>query len=264
MEEEKKKKVMDYREFKLRKKNGRYRKICAPSAGWLKHQQNYLKTLYNSFEQIAEELEVEDNFHGFLKDRNCITAAAKHVGYQTTIMMDISDFFDSVNKEIIKTIDPQLASIKYFYHKEDGRTPQGFATSPVLANIAFARVVSELKEGLEEIFDMEEDDDYALTIYADDIALSLNNEDISTLNSIRDYITTFVESNGFKINRNKTRYRFAKYGKRIILGVAVGDTDYIATRKIRRKMRAAKHQCNKESLGGLTAWSRCLLPKALR
>ena len=72
-------------------------------------------------------------------------------------------------------------------------------------------------------------------------------------------ITQYFQS--FKIHSNKTRIRYAKYGYRKILGINVGDNDIKTTRKIMRKIRAANHQENGPSLGGLITWSKLYEPK---
>lgn len=81
---------------------------------------------------------------------------------------------------------------------------------------------------------------------------------------IIDAVVTFASHNGFSINKNKTRVRCSKAGYRKILGINVGNDHIRASRKTMRKIRAANHQGNFHSKGGLTTWSKCLLPKALR
>ena len=49
-----------------------------------------------------------------------------------------------------------------------------------------------------------------------------------------------------------------------ILGINVGNDHIRASRETMRKIRAADHQGNFHSKGGLTTWSKNLVPKALR
>lgn len=250
---------LSYREFLIPKKNGKPRRICAPSTDLKAYQRKQLRRLEGVFKDYSTRAGVNDNFHGFLTGRNCITGAEKHIGYETTIMMDIKDFFDSVTKEHFKHIPEVVNHSEHLFH-EDGYTPQGFVTSPILANIATINIISELRAKLTVL-----DPWNVVTIYADDIQVSILKVDNYKLEEqIKQLVTDVFKSYGFEINPRKTRTRRAKYGYRKILGVNVGSDHIRATRRIMRKIRAAKHQSKHHSLGGLTTWSKCMLPRVLR
>lgn len=105
---------------------------------------------------------------------------------------------------------------------------------------------------------------YAFTVYADDIQISINRImplDRREENIIISKIIDFANLHNLKINKNKTRVRYAKYGFRRILGINVGEDCIRATRKTMKKIRAARHQNNIQSLGGLSAWAMNILPK---
>ena len=61
-----------------------------------------LKNIKDIWVEAINEYGVEDIQYGFIKDRNVVTAANMHIGYQVSIGMDISDFFDSVTREHIR------------------------------------------------------------------------------------------------------------------------------------------------------------------
>lgn len=244
---------LTYRRFELPRKGKAPRQICAPSKELLKVQRAALPRLERAFWKRAEEHEVNEVFHGFLKNRNCVTAAQQHIGYDATLMMDISAFFDSVTQEHTRVTTVSGYTI-------EGTCGQGFATSPILANLGIVHIASAIKKYLQDTYT-----DYAFTIYADDIQISINSSDPYTeCQSIADIVTAAFEYNGFQIHPHKTRIRLAKHGYRRILGINVGNDHIRATRKTMRKLRAAKHQGNHASAGGLTVWSQCLRPKALR
>ena len=98
-------------------------------------------------------------------------------------------------------------------------------------------------------------------MYADDIQISYNDK------SLKKNIIQIVESEfsfgGFEINRKKTRTRNATCGFRKILGINVGDESIRGSRKTMRKIRAANHQGNYHSKGGLQSWANCHKPKKL-
>jgi len=259
---------LEYTEFAIPKKNGKVRRIFAPSPELLQVQQVMLPTFNRVLSDIEKKEGIQNIFHGFVKDRNPVTAATEHIGYDLTLMMDISNFFDSVTgdhilniSELVHSTRRQLEQCLHFQEGEGGFTAQGFATSPILANICITPIVKEIQEYLDTKFK----DRYAFTIYADDIQISINSSDfIPETERIIDIVSYLFESEGFEINQNKTRIRHAKFGHRRILGVNVGDDKLYASRKTIRKIRAARHQKNGPSLGGLITWSKCMLPKNLR
>jgi len=73
--------------------------------------------------------------------------------------------------------------------------------------------------------------------------------------------TQAVESCGFIINNNKTKFQNYKNGRRVITGVGVDNTGVYPTRKTIKRIRAAAHQDNEPQLNGLLEWSKCKLPK---
>lgn len=249
---------MTYTEFRLPKKSGGYRRITAPDAELLKYQRSKLPALEMLWQDIADEFGVEDIQHGFISNRNCVTAAERHIGYRTTISMDIADFFDNVSSDDIRQFSPQFGNDPHLYH-EEGYCSQGFATSPILCNIALIPTISEIVAYLESTFG-----EFAITVYADDIAISVNEERHELLNATITNIIEIINNNGFQIKKSKTRIRYAKHGFRRILGVMVGDNGMKVPRKTKYKLRAARHQKNASSIGGLVTWSKLQLPKAYR
>lgn len=241
-----------YREYKIPKRSGGYRKIVAPDKDLLKYQRNQLPSLITYFKKQIRGTVAANTVHGFIPNHNCVTGAQMHIGYTSTTMMDITNFFDSVTKEMLPE---HIANDGSLWHL-NGYAAQGLATSPILANIAILPALFQIHELLDDIFE-----DYALTIYADDIQISHNSEDYDDINEIIEGVTAIIENSGFSINANKTRTKYAKHGWRRILGVNVGDSTTRASRKTMRKLRAAKHQGNGPSAGGLSTWSKNYLPK---
>ena len=264
---------MTYREFLIPKKGKGFRKITAPDAELLSYQRSKLRTLESLWYDIALEYEVEDIQHGFLPNRNCVTAAEKHIGYQTTISMDISDFFDSVTQDHIRRFSNEFGNDQHLYHAE-GYASQGFATSPILANIAIIPAIAELQSSLDQLL---LGNPFALTVYADDITISTNIaiDDYSMQRLVIETTSSILLRHGFSIKPKKTRTRYAQYGFRRVLGVMVGNASIKVPRKVKYRLRAALHQARTlpsfpekrhaiASSGGLTTWSRLMLPKALR
>lgn len=246
---------MYYDEFTIPKKNGKTRRICAPSPALLTMQRAELSRLYELFNRNCIQAGITDVFHGFIPGKNCVTAAMKHIGFRTTIIMDISNFFDTVNGQ--RHLRPNQNMIGFLH--EDGTLAQGFATSPILASFAIGGIIRKIKLAIQEL-----DIQYTLTVYADDIQISVNTEDYDTLAGIQLIVQEEFNQKGFEIHPHKTRTMFAKHGYRRILGIAVGEDHLKPSRKVIRKIRAAMHQNNGPSLGGLVNYANLNLPKAMR
>jgi hypothetical protein len=246
-----------YKSFNIPRKNKAPRKIHAPDPELLKYQRDKLKDLEAIFLTQEAALKIPNIMHGFIPNRNCVTVARKHIGFEATLMMDIVAFFDSVTPYHTEIKDPNLYTVEDY-------CGQGFATSPMLANIGILGIVKSIDDYLKELYY----DQYAFTIYADDIQISINPNSsqpiYEEINEIIEIVSTAFEYFGFKIHPHKTRIRYAKHGYRRILGINVGNDHIRATRKTMKRIRAAKHSGNIPSFAGLTTWSRCYLPRKLR
>ena len=253
---------MTYREFYITKKNGSKRRICAPDKALLAAQRDALPILENFFYLKAQAIfGTQQIFHGFLKNHNCVTAANKHIGFAHTISLDISNCFDSISlRSIFPDTPEQEHRLTPMCAHKDGTLAQGFATSPILANIYLIEPIAKIKRFLESMFQQ----NFALTVYADDIQISVGKTNYQTLNLITAYVTSVMKTYNLIINPKKTRIHHAKHGNRRILGIQVGEHTIHPNRKLKKKIRAARHQNNGPSLGGLVTASRLLLPKALR
>lgn len=244
-----------YRQFFIKKKNGRHRRICAPSPELLAFQRSQLPGLSEIFTKLIRHVFTpsdRDIFHGFLKDRNIVTCAEKHIDFDHTICLDISNCFDSITLDMLNTnLDLRL------FH-QDGSLAQGFATSPILANIYLINPVAALLVKIRQLAP-----ESVITVYADDLHISLNNASYQKLNLIIKLAIAEFAKHQLTINPRKTRIRHAKFGNRRILGIMVDDS-LKPSRKLKKKIRAARFQGNGPSLGGLTTASRMLKPRALR
>jgi RNA-directed DNA polymerase len=249
---------MTYHEFQIPKKSGGFRKITAPDPELLKYQRRLLPQIESLWKDTAIGYEVDEIQHGFVKNRNCVTAAREHIGYSATISMDIADFFDNVTQDHIRVFSPLFGDDQHLYHAE-GYCSQGFATSPILCNLALIPAIADIKS----ILDTEFEGDYAFTIYADDVTISANiaRDDYAMQRSIETTVASVLHTHGFAIKPTKTRWRFAQHGFRRVLGVMVGDDSLKVPRKVKYKLRAAKHQKNGPSIGGLTTWSTLPIPR---
>lgn len=253
------KKVLDlsYRTFYIKKKNGKTRKICAPSADLLKAQRRILPELVEHFTLYEAEHLKSEIFHGFIPGRNIVTCAELHKNLDHTLTLDISNCFDSISNEMIASCD--IKPLDIYFEKETNCLAQGFATSPILSAIYLVKPIKELITLVKYI-----DPEAVVTCYADDIQISIHKQSYDTLNRLVTYATHIFAQYKLTINPKKTRMRHSKYGNRKILGIQVGSESLTPSRKLKKKIRAAKHQGNGPSLGGLVTASRMMLPRILR
>lgn len=226
--------VMRFAYIKTGKKT---RKVWIPN----RKEKSELLKIKQKLDWLYHKLGIPDSVHGFVYGRNCRTNAEQHCDFDYTISMDLKDFFDSV-KEI---------HLAYLAKKEvektlvKGAARQGLPTSPVLSNIAmlpFDRWAEQLP--------------VRYTRYADDITISGN--DLEELQNCQRQIQEKLHALGFRINHKKTKLQTSK-NRRIITGLSV-DKDVRASRKSRRKLRAAIHQKNNDSKRGLQEWCSCKRP----
>lgn len=249
---------LHYREFTIKKKNGKTRRICAPSPEALAYQRSILPRLNSLFIQKESSKNFDyPVFHGFVKNRNCVTAALAHQGFAHTITIDISNFFDSVHLDTILGLPSDLNTTLLTH--VDGTLAQGFATSPILANLYLIDSAVAIYDYLKENFAS-----FAYTVYADDMQISIPSSTYEEMDAVIAYCTQILRIANLQVNRSKTRIRHSKYGNRKVLGIQVGTDSLHPTRKLKKKIRAARHQGNHCSLGGLVTQSRMLLPKVLR
>lgn len=252
-----------YTQFKIPKRSKGMRIVNAPSKELKKYQRKLLPELTDVYYNIVKDTPVEHTAYGFLEGRNVIMAAKLHQPFKYTTSFDLKDFFDSVTPKHIKNVPTkgplahiilkQVATDRNLWHNME-YAGQGFSTSPMLANIAAIPFMLDLQDTLYHHMNTQ----FIFTMYADDITISYN--DFYELNTVKNSVHTVANKHSFQIKPSKTRTRHAKHGARRILGINVYPDKLEMSRKCTRKLRAAKHQRNGPSIGGLTRWSQLPLP----
>lgn len=241
--------LTSYRRVRLAKGGGKFREIYIPAA----NDRMRLRSLLPGLENILSSVDDAHVNYAFEKAKNCALNAFQHIGYQYTLSFDLKDFFDNVSAAHVAGIVPDVIVQSCFI---DGAPRQGLPTSPLIATIAFLKADRKIidlmkKTGVRAVY----------TRYADDLAFSF--DDPKAAGKIKVIVEQVVAQFGFQINARKTCLQDARNGRRIITGIAVDHDGLHATRKVRRKIRAAKHQQNERSARGLEEWAKCKLPKCL-
>lgn len=232
--------------IRIPKGNG-FRQIYVPSESFKKRLRKCLPTLLDIFYINQAH---PNACHAFLPNRNCITNAEQHIGFDYNLSIDILNFFDSIKPWHVQNKVPQNIINECFIK---GAPRQGLPSSPLISNIALIDVDNEIISRVSKFTN-----DFAYTRYADDIAISVN---CSHLIYKAKFIVKEVLSNhGFNICRKKTKVQAVFNGRLIITGVGVDKDGIYPTRKTLKKIRAASHQANESSYRGLVEWSKCKLP----
>ncbi|MHC4302689.1 MAG: reverse transcriptase family protein, partial [Planctomycetota bacterium] len=222
--------------LQLPKRSGGTRTVVCPGP----KRKKLCRDLIPKLQRIVREVCDLDVVHGFAELRSPVTNAARHVGYEYTLSFDLKDFFDTVERgKVNATNFLKSHDAKPCWHK--GVARQGLPTSPIVANIAAAGMDELLKAELSDISNYNPNTRYrwVYTRYADDLTISFN--DLSFAQAIKDAVAKTAKEHGFQVNPKKTRLQSARYGRRIITGIAVDKDGIYPTRAAKRKLRAAIH-----------------------
>ncbi len=221
-------------------KGSKTRKLYIPN----KEEKYRLNLIKRQLDWLYLKLGIPNSVHGFLFSRSCVTNAKEHINQPYTLCMDIKDFFDSIGANLLSDIPTDILQKVLV----DGAPRQGLPTSPTVSNLALRTFDLWIEECAQFL-------DCVYTRYADDITIS---GELTQIKILQHIIIDELMARGFQINKKKTRLQSDK-NRRIITGLSV-DHDVRATRKSRRKLRAAQHQNNNNQVNGLKEWVACREP----
>lgn len=217
-----------YKPFYIAKRNGGRREILAPE-DWLKDLQtrlvNRLKYDFALLEHNAA--------HAYIEKRSNATNARAHVNNYNFVNIDLTNFFPSINKNLIEQsllanantadlmnyLSPELKETFFDIILYKGALPQGSTASPYISNIVMVGFDFHLHKIL-----LEKRRDIVMTRYADDITFS------SKLKIDQNLMLEFIEEtkrlafgeHHSLINVNPEKTRTTTYrGKNRVTGVKI-------------------------------------------
>ncbi len=187
-----------YIHFKIPKKTGGSRTISTPFP-FLKHVQKQFNIILSLF------FVPRSSANGFVKKRNILTNAEKHIGKKYVYNIDIQDFFPTVHYGRIKAVfqlDPFYVSLELAHliaHLTCFKKilPQRAPTSPLLIN-AVCQSLDRL------LVDLAKHYRCYYSRYVDDITFSSNQNKFEKGNFVKD-LKEIIQQQGFRINAKKTR-----------------------------------------------------------
>ncbi len=220
-----------YTEFEVPKKNGKARKINAPTEQ-LKHLQRRLADLLNNcFTEITSEAQQKSLSHGFRENHSIITNANNHKNRRYVFNVDLKDFFPSINFGRVRgffiknnnfSLEKKVATIIAQIACHNNELPQGSPSSPIISNLIGhlldIRMVNLAKNGK-----------CTYSRYADDLTFSTNKKDFPSSIATKDDVNNWVanqklireiEKVGFYLNSDKTSMQY-RTSRQLTTGLVV-------------------------------------------
>lgn len=221
-----------YKEFKIPKKLGGFRKIEAPVKD-LKVRQLWIK------ENIIDKVTVSEYAKGFKQNTSIYDNALPHVNKELVINVDIKDFFPSITYREIFKLFIYLGYTKQVAHlltklctNNENVLPQGAPTSPGISNIVLLKLDKRLSE-------LAKKSNCCYTRYADDITFS----GPKSIKALLPLICSIVEDEGFQINRKKIRLQYSNQ-RQEVTGLTVNKKVSLSKAKI-KEIENAIYYCQK-------------------
>lgn len=222
----------NYRVFRIRKRNGKYRTICEPNS-ILKHIQRQI------LDNILNDINISEYAKAYKKGISLRENALVHTNKKLVLKLDIEDFFDNISFTNIykkcfgidkypKHIGVLLTTLVTY----NGYLPQGAPTSSYISNIV-------MKDFDNAIGDWCNINNVSYTRYSDDMTFSGD--------FIPGEIIKLVRKNlyklGLKINNDKIHV-VKRSSSQNVTGIVVNEKIQVS-RKYRDKIRQEVHYIKK-------------------
>lgn len=223
-----------YRIYKKRKPNGKFRVIYAPQ-GDLKLEQRDLA------KRLGVIYEPPPCVYAYIEGRSTRDLASCHLGKDWLITIDLKDFFPSITKDMVLSLegvneyDAEIATL-------EGKCVQGSPCSPIISNM----YMKDHDEAFLVLFGRL---GITYTRYSDDIQLSgFGKPSWSLINIIKQPLRFELK---LELNEKKIKFMF-KNQRQEVLGICVNDKVSV-DRKLRSqlKFRALRGMLDRTDKGRL-------------
>ncbi len=199
----------------------------------------------------------DEHVQGYRPGSSILKNAAQHVGHQHLLLLDIEDFFESI--DTVRVVEdfallganPKVADILGRICTLSGLLPNGFLppggrASPILSNRACRLMDADLLA-------LAASTGATYTRYADDIAISGDRV------PAQGAVEAIVRKHGFAVRREKSRAIVRGQGQ-FVTGLSVDEQgDHPrprVPRKLKRRLRLVTHYAAKHGVAGHVAHSR--------
>ena len=194
---------MEYRLYRIRKPNGKFRTICAPDDELNEYQHVLLQEL--------QKVPVSPYAHGFVPGRSIYTNAFEHVAKKHVLNLDVKDFFPSLKREVVSPYLDGISSVflsddiklnlkEHCFTSETRGLGQGFCTSPALSNICFIHTDMEFAYNPLDLTD------FRYTRYADDLTFSWNGDKPRVVQNLIELAVSKMTRLGLRLNYKKIKH----------------------------------------------------------
>jgi retron-type reverse transcriptase len=230
-----------YSEYRIPKKNGGERLICAPHRSLRKLQAMVLQ-------KLLAPLAVHPAACGFVPGRSVVDNARPHVGQAVVVNADIRNCFPSVRwplvlgvlrRELGGKLSPAAISLLLDLCTARGVLPVGAPTSPALLNLVLRRTDEVLQQAADQA-------KVRYTRYADDLTFSGGRQAVGLLRLAERTLAQI----GLELDPVKTNI-FRRGRRQMVTGLVVNQQVSVP-RSVRRRLRAAVHHAE---TGGPLHWN---------
>lgn len=223
-----------YRDFEIKKSNGKMRSISEPLPS-LKEIQYWI------LENILQNFKVSSFAKAYRKNITINENVKFHVNQPKVFTLDLKDFFPSIGTTSVEKIFLSVGYSKLISNllaklcTRNGYLPQGAPTSPYLSNIYFKKADNAIiKYCLEK--------EIRYTRYADDLSFSGQFNEIELLN----FVETLIGSLGLSLNREKIEL-MKPHERQVVTGIVVNEKPQVIFYK-RNKLRQEMYYIKKFGL----------------
>lgn len=166
---------------------------------------------------LLRRIKLSEAIHGSRKGRSALTNARMHLGKKNLLGFDVANFFPSIKPYAVfntfrrLNCSPVVSKCLTRLCTADNHVPQGFTTSPAIANLVFIPIT-------ERIHGLVKRQGIKLSIFVDDITLSGNRN----LHPFLKTIEKIIGECGFTLHPDKTISK-GRHEKQKVTGIKVND-----------------------------------------
>lgn len=235
-----------YAKFKIPKRNGGEREICAPTDRLKTLQRHLANVLYACRDAIDAESGRRSLSHGFRRKHSIITNARRHKRRRYVLNLDLQDFFPTFNFGRVRgffihnngfKLHEKVATIIAQITCFENALPQGSPCSPIIADL-IAHVLDVRLAQLAKKYQL------TYSRYADDITFSTSHREFPVAIaaptsaaapqwSPGPELTDAIQTTGFVVNPDKTRMQF-RMSRQLVTGLTVNSKVNIRPEYYRR------------------------------
>ncbi len=234
-----------YHSFTIPKRRGGQRRILAP--------QSKLKTLQRRIlRRLLGRLKVHPAAMGFERGRSIVHNARAHQGQAVILRFDVRDFFSSTRTRRVKRYFRRIgfnrpaATLLLRLCTYEAGLPQGAPTSPRLSNLVNYRLDARLAGMAAKL-------GAVYTRYADDVTISLAEDDKKKIRYLKKFLCRVVEAEGYRLHHRKKQSVRRRHQCQTVTGLVVNDGVNLP-RKVRRWLRAVEHRSQSQRPKSLSSY----------